>query len=157
MSDNTDQQTQSPNDLPEYLKFLALLVVLLVVVLGVAALGPRLIAEVPFILGLGGAPAAEDMPAAEPGPSVGADPAVEEAPAAQPEGTTGPEQASPAGSQDEMEAEIVEMRHEVQEGQTLYQLAELYGVSMQEIAAANNLVNPAQLQAGAVLIIPQPE
>jgi LysM repeat protein len=142
MSENSDQQSQKPEDTPEYLKFMALLVVFLVVVLAVAALSPRLIGEVtPAVLGIGGAQAVQPEQASEEGPGLGG----------APEGSAGPEQASPAESQIEAES----LRHVVQAGQTLFQIAELYGVSVEEIAAANNLVSPGQLQAGAMLIIPQ--
>ena len=145
MSENEDQGTQKPEDTPEYLKFIGLLVVFLVVILGVAALSPRLITEVtPAVLGLGGAPAAQPEQASEDEPGLGG----------APESSAAPEQAAPpAGGQEEMQNEG--QQHVVQAGQTLFQIAELYGVSVEEIAAANNLVSPAQLQAGAVLIIPQ--
>ena len=144
MSESSDQQAQKPDDTPEYLKFLALLVVFLVVILALAALSPRLVGEVtPSVLGLDGAPAVEEGPA------------VEDAPVSEPESAAAPEQAAPVESLDGTDAEAAGLQHEVQAGQTLYQLAALYGVSVQEIAAANNLINPAQLEAGTVLIIPQ--
>ena len=144
MSENEDQGTQKPEDTPEYLKFIGLLVVFLVVILGVALLSPRMITEVtPAVLGIGGAPAAQPEQASEDEPGLGG----------APESSAAPEQAAPAGGQEEMQNES--QQHVVQAGQTLFQIAELYGVSVEEIAAANNLVSPAQLQAGAVLIIPQ--
>lgn len=150
MSDNADQQAQNPDDTAEYLKFVALLVVLLVVILAVALLSPRLISEVtPSVLGLGDEPAAEQAPAMEEGPS------TEDGPVAQPESSAAPELTAPAEVEQEAGAMTEGLQHEVQEGQTLYVIAEMYGVSVEEIAAANNLVSPSQLTAGTVLLIPQ--
>lgn len=58
-------------------------------------------------------------------------------------GTTGP-LASPGGV------------HIVQPGESLYSIGLLYGVSMSEIAAANELENPDFLTVGQELIIPLP-
>ncbi len=156
MSESGDLQAQKPNDTPEYLKFVALLVVFLVVILAMAALSPRLVSEVtPSVLGLDGAPAA--LPAVEEAPAVEDAPVVEPEILVEPQSPAAPEQAAPVESLDGMGGEPVVLQHEVQAGQTLYQLAALYGVSVQEIAAANNLVNPSQVEAGAILIIPQTE
>lgn len=46
--------------------------------------------------------------------------------------------------------------HVVAPGDTLYNISQRYGVSMDEIAAANNLVNPNNLVVGQQLIIPTP-
>lgn len=46
--------------------------------------------------------------------------------------------------------------HIVQQGETLLAIAEQYGVTVQEIVAANGLENPDHLQIGQELIIPQP-
>ena len=158
MSENTDQQAQKPEDTPEYLKFIGLLVVLLVVVLGVAALSPRLIGEVtPAVLGIGGAPAASPAQAVDEEPAAESAPAVEPESVVEPESAAAPEQAAPGEGQAGMGGQMEGLQHEVLPGQTLFQIAEQYGVSVQEIAAANNLVNPMQLQAGSILIIPQPQ
>jgi LysM repeat protein len=124
----------------EYLKFVALLVVMLAAILILAALSPRLIGRgAPAVLGL------DRVVVTQP------DQAIEETPetAVEPENAAAPEGAAP------VEMEIEGLQHEVQPGQTLFQIAELYGVSVQDLAAANHLVNPLQLQAGAILIIPQ--
>ena len=111
MSENEDQLSQKPDDTPEYLKFVALLVVFLVVILAVAALSPRLVTEVtPAVLGIGGAPAAQPEQASEEEPGLGG----------APESSAGPEQASPAESQVEAEGQAESLQHEVQAGQTLY-------------------------------------
>jgi hypothetical protein len=154
MSENSEQQAQQSDDRAEYLKFIGLLVVMLVVILALAALSPRFISRVSLaVLGLDGAPAAQPVQALEDEPS------PENAPAAQPDNAIEPknvvepepEQAAPAAGVDGAEG----LQHEVLPGQTLFQIAELYGLSVQEIAAANNLVNPTQLQPGMILIIPQ--
>jgi LysM repeat protein len=161
MSETTDPQTQKTDDKPEYLKFIALLVVLLVAILAVAMLGPRLIGEVtPSVLGLGSEPAAQPAQAVDEEPAAESEPATESAAPetlVEPLSATAPEQGAPADGQAEVEAAVELLQHEVLPGQTLFQLAELYGVTVQEIAAANNLVNPLQLQAGTILLIPQPE
>ena len=45
--------------------------------------------------------------------------------------------------------------HIVQPGETLYVIAQQYGVTVDEIVALNSLTNPDQLQVGQQLIIPQ--
>ena len=133
MSENADERAQKPEDTPEYLKFIGLLVVLLVVILAVAVLSPRLIGEVtPSVLGIGGAPAVQ------PAQAVDEDPPVDPSSSIDPESAAAPEQAVPADGQTGMGGQMEGLQHEVLAGQTLYQLAEQYGVSVQEIAAANN-------------------
>jgi LysM repeat protein len=46
------------------------------------------------------------------------------------------------------------IQYEVQDGETLPQIAIRYGVAVDDIASLNNLVNPYQLNPGDVLIIP---
>lgn len=46
--------------------------------------------------------------------------------------------------------------HTVQQGETLNSIAQQYGVSPDEIAAANNLTNANELTTGQVLVIPAP-
>jgi hypothetical protein len=48
------------------------------------------------------------------------------------------------------------IQYEVQDGETLPQIAIRYGVSVDDVASLNNLVNPHQLNPGDVLIIPVP-
>jgi LysM repeat protein len=158
MSENSEQQGQKPDDKTEYLKFIGLLVVMLVVILALAALSPRFISRVSLaILGLDGAPAVqpvqalEDEPSTENAPAAQPENAIEPKDVVEPESAAAPEQAAPAAGVDGVEG----LQHEVLPGQTLFQIAELYGLSVQEIAAANNLVNPTQLQPGMILIIPQ--
>jgi murein DD-endopeptidase MepM/ murein hydrolase activator NlpD len=47
-----------------------------------------------------------------------------------------------------------DVRHTIRPGQTLFAIAKRYGVSMQAIVAANGIVNPSRVEAGANLIIP---
>lgn len=44
--------------------------------------------------------------------------------------------------------------HTVLEGQTLYRLTVIYGVSMESIQAANGLGNSTQINSGSILVIP---
>lgn len=46
--------------------------------------------------------------------------------------------------------------HTVQEGETLASISQQYGVSQEEIAAANNITTSSALTAGQVLTIPEP-
>ncbi len=47
-----------------------------------------------------------------------------------------------------------QMVHTVQPGDTLFRIAQRYGVSLDSIARANNLADPNQIMAGSQLIIP---
>lgn len=49
---------------------------------------------------------------------------------------------------------IVYVYHEVQSGETLFKIAENYGVTVDEIIAANDLIDPDHIEAGATLRIP---
>src|SRR5699024_12096965 len=44
--------------------------------------------------------------------------------------------------------------HVVQSGESLYEIANAYGVSFEEIAVANELPDPSQLVIGQALVIP---
>jgi len=44
--------------------------------------------------------------------------------------------------------------HTVQPGENLFRIALRYGMTYQELAAANGITNPDQIQAGMVLVIP---
>jgi spore germination protein len=46
--------------------------------------------------------------------------------------------------------------HVVRSGESLWSIGQLYGVSIQELATANGITNPAQLAIGQNLVIPQP-
>lgn len=46
--------------------------------------------------------------------------------------------------------------HVIERGETLFSIAEMYGLSFSELAAYNGISNPDDIQAGQVLKIPQP-
>lgn len=74
----------------------------------------------------------------------------------QPEPTATPT-ATPEASGGETSPTTTEVIHVVQAGETLARIADLYRVSIQAIAEANNLANINQLEVGQQLIIPDPE
>jgi hypothetical protein len=151
MNERSNAQRQEPDARVEYTKFVALLVVMLVGLLILAVVSPWLIGRLtPVVLGLDGLTAGQTGPAAEEMP------AIEEGPVA-PEALTVPGSAAASEGTAPAEMAVGGWQHEVQPGQTLFQIAKLYGLSVQEIAAANNLVNPLELEAGVILIIPRPE
>jgi nucleoid-associated protein YgaU len=45
--------------------------------------------------------------------------------------------------------------HTVAEGETLPQIAAQYDVSLEYLAAANNVINPYELKPGTILVIPE--
>ena len=100
------------------------------------------------------APSQTDATTSEPAPADGAEqpaePATDAAPAEDTSGEAGggaPETAQP----------ITEaVSHTVLAGETLGVISERYGVSVDEIAAANNLTDVNTLSAGQQLIIPVP-
>lgn len=67
------------------------------------------------------------------------------------DGITGPKTWAAITSQ---LAQINQYRHVVQRGDTLSKIARTYGVSLQELIRANNLVNPDLLSIGTELVIP---
>jgi LysM repeat protein len=44
----------------------------------------------------------------------------------------------------------------VKKGDTLYEIARRFGVSLQALAAANGIADPKMIRPGQVLVIPQP-
>lgn len=61
----------------------------------------------------------------------------------------------PAGLEREhREPDIVPARHTVLAGQTLYRIAQIYGVTPEALAAANGISDPTQLAVGQELLIP---
>jgi len=46
--------------------------------------------------------------------------------------------------------------HKVARGESLWAIARQYGLSLQEIAAANNISNPALIKPGQIIKIPAP-
>lgn len=139
MSDDPAQdagQVETQDDRTEYLKFVAFLAVLLIVVLAIALITPSLFENViPSILGLNATSSSESVPAAgdaniAPESGMGGEPVTADTP---------------------------ELLHTVQEGETLNQIAETYGVTVEAIAATNHLISIQQITPGTVLVIPTQE
>jgi LysM repeat protein len=73
------------------------------------------------------------------------------------EGETSTEAETDAGSETEETPTILpdtDIIHQVESGETLGAIAQLYDVSIDDIVAANNLVNPDALDIGDQLLIP---
>jgi nucleoid-associated protein YgaU len=134
MSSDDDGQKRR-DSLAEYAKFGVFLVVVLGAVLGLALLRPLIFGQVlPAVLGLDTPSNSRiDVPLQE-GQEV----------------ISEPENSGVGG-------EPSPWLHTVQEGQSLGQIAVLYDVSVEDIAFANNILNPHNIQPGTLLIIPRPE
>ena len=52
------------------------------------------------------------------------------------------------------EPELVSVRHRVEKGQTLYRIARTYGLSLEELAGANGIDDPAAISVGQELVVP---
>jgi LysM repeat protein len=89
-------------------------------------------------------------PAASPegSASITAEPTTEETP------TTAAAEATPAPTQAPATVPVEGVEHVVAWGETIEIIASQYGVSAEDIVAANNLTNPDLIRAGDVLIIP---
>lgn len=129
-------QVDLQDDRPEYLKFVAFLAVLLIVVLSIALITPSLFDNIiPAVLGLDKTSSPESVPAA---------------------GETNVAPESGLGGQPNT-TDTPGLLHTVQEGETLTQIADIYGVTVEALAAANHLVSIQQVGPGTVLVIPTPE
>jgi nucleoid-associated protein YgaU len=134
-----DEQEDKQPFSAEYIKFGVLTAVLLAAVALVALLGPNLFQNVlPSALGLSAHEVSNTA-------SVSKQllPSMQQA---EEEEMSGLESA----------AATHEVAHTVQPGETLYRIAVDYGLEVEDLAAANRIVNPYHVEAGAVLIIPQP-
>jgi LysM repeat protein len=141
-----EQEQQSGQDnQSEYLKFVGLLGLLLAIIFCMAILVPPLFSNaIPAALGLDVNSATDTETIPSQNNSIEeVDPGVEPT-------DSGPE------SQPQLGPESLTV-HTVQEGETLNQIATIYNVSLEALAAANNIINPQQVAAGSVLIIPQPQ
>lgn len=96
-----------------------------------------------IIPGKGGARTPAGSTASTPAPSAGK---TGSAPAA--------ESAAAAASTTAPRATGKEMKHVVKSGESLGIIARTYGIPAREIAVANNITDPAKIQAGRELIIP---
>ncbi len=69
--------------------------------------------------------------------------------------TVGCVTAGPVGlSSRHVEPELVAVKHRVEPGQTLFRIARAYGVSPDDLAAANGISDPRSLAIGQELVIP---
>ncbi len=142
-----DEQAQRNNqdNKSEYLKFVGVLILFLAVIFCVALIAPPLFSNaIPAALGLEANSADNSEVLPQPNNS-GDEVQTETEPA-----DSGVESQPPPSP----ESLIV---HTVQEGETLTQIATDYDVSLEALAAANNIINPQQVVAGTVLVIPQPQ
>ena len=139
MSDDPAQdagQVETQDDRPEYLKFVAFLAVLLIVMLALALITPSLFDNViPSVLGLNATSSSESVPAA---------------------GDTDLAPESGMGGEP-VTTDMPELLHTVQAGETLNQIADTYGVTVEALAATNHLISIQQISPGTVLVIPAQE
>ncbi len=61
---------------------------------------------------------------------------------------------APLGHAAGLRSPVAQKTHCIKQGETLYRIALLYGVTTQAIAAANGIVNPNLIYAGQCLTIP---
>jgi LysM repeat protein len=133
----------------EYIHFFVLAVILLGTPLVIALLNPLIFGTiVPAVMGSGTTtppPAVEGYPAAQPEqiPLV-----PEDQQAGYPAPTEQPPEVAPSPSPTTL------LYHIVQPGENLTRIANQYGVTVDALAAANNLTNASQILSGTVLIIP---
>lgn len=93
-------------------------------------------------------------PAAEEGAETGEPGTEEPAATAEPGDSEEGEQSGEAPTQEEPPGPTEDVVHTVVAGDTLGRLSEQYGVSIEDIAAANDLVNVHSLEVGQQLLIP---
>jgi LysM repeat protein len=79
---------------------------------------------------------------------------AEATPAEQPAETV--EEAPPAEAEPAEEAPAAEKAYIVMPGDTLFSIAQTYGVSVEEVAARNGILNVNRIEVGQQLIIPAP-
>lgn len=160
----------SDNGRPEILRFIILVIIIIVTLVVVAALRPLIFDRiVPAIIG-GGQPepaAIEENEDLGTGGAVEEDEsAIEESPAAAEESPETPIETDDSGetipvqdsevTDDDFPTASPAIRHVVQPGETLAQIATRYGVSVQMIQQANQLQDVNRITAGMTLLIPQP-
>ncbi len=165
------EESQAASARSEIIKFLLLVGVCVVVVLVVAQLRPFIFGHiVPAVLG-------EEQTEPVDSPDTAVDENVDTPTGSDSEETTVDEETTrtavddAASNADAVEEEpaveevedeggetavSTETTHTVQVGDTVYSIARKYGVTVEEIAAANNLTDPNRVTVGQTLIIPQP-
>ncbi len=154
------EESQKNSRSGEMRNFGLLLLISLIVVLVVAFSRPFIFGKViPAVLGEGesteamddgGGTTVDDPSDPEPGEDATPDPY----PASDEEENSTPEAVEAV---EELPPSIPTVTHLVQSGDTLTSIASRFNTSIEEIMAANSLVNPNQLRVGTTLLIPQPE
>lgn len=159
------------NPRSEWLKFITLAVIMLVIILGVALLRPLIFNQiVPAILGENEPPAAEvvEPSTIDSGAMSGEDVSDEDEDAsAMDEESTDDASANETESEDtasddsaddeDPETAVDESEqetHTVEFGQNLYQIARRYGVTVDALIEANEITDPDIVKIGDVLVIP---
>ena len=142
----------------EMIKFVALVLVLVGTVLLIAWLRPVIFEGiVPAVLGWNEAPAPPPVPETATPPATATDdetsaPVVMTATPSAEGGPAGGASADGGGS-----APLPTPRtYEVQQGDTLLEISEEFGVSVQALVDTNAIANPDRIQPGDVLVIPSP-
>lgn len=127
----------------EYIKFGFLVLILMGTLILIALLSPFIFNRViPIVLGM------------DPDTTTLSEPLL----SPQPLSTVEPQPANPMPSTSSTPAAALESAgtvHVVQEGQSIYRIAIMYGLRVEDIAAANHIVSPSKIDVGTVLVIPQ--
>ena len=140
--DPNQANNQGHGQWPEYAKIGLLLVIFIWAIILIALGGPFLIERVvPYVLGLDSTQEPSVVPEFAPETDV-------QQPA---DGQGGEPSVDSTSDGDQL------LRHTVKEGETLHEIAVNYDITVEDIASANNIINPNQLQPGTVLIIPRPD
>ena len=140
----------------EMIKFLLLLLVLVGAVVAIALLRPLIFERiVPAVLGLDQEPMATPLPQSTALPTVEAE-REEDAPrimtATPPAVETQGEEPTTGEAEGEAAPAPTSQVYEIQQGDTLVEIAERFGVTVQ----ANSIANPNRIQPGQTLVIPAP-
>jgi len=148
-------------DRSEVIKFVLLVLVFLVIIIGVALARPFIFGHViPAIMGanLTPTPAVGVGGAGDETPETGGDvflPALTSDQAADESGSETAVDSTPEPTPETAVTVTPEpVTHVVQPGETLTRIAQQYNVTTQALMEANNLQNPNYIQVGQILIIP---
>jgi nucleoid-associated protein YgaU len=137
----------------EFIKFGAVVGVLIATVLIVALLRPLIFGRiVPAVMGNHLAqpiPPTQPIISAPVEPTPTAMPALEESPAETPPAAEIPVEEMPATPEPPL-------THVVQRSENLTAIAAQYGVTVEALVSVNNISNPNRIEAGTVLTIPKP-
>jgi LysM repeat protein len=148
----------------EWMKFGAVVVVLLGTVLVIAVLRPLIFGQiVPAVMGTGleAEPATDPNPpaiqipliVAPDAPASSVEPALVEEPAREEEQPAS-DPAADSSPTNEPPAEAASLTHTVQANETLTSIARHYGVTVEAIVTANGIRNPNRIETGTTLFIP---